>query len=141
MWLKFDLGQNYDLEKLRIWNGDFFRDDHTAGAYSAKQTDFWYSSAAGDPGDDSGTGWTTAGSKTLTTPTINSGGVSGGDFSFTDEIDLTGINARWFAMEVNTNDGQSYFKLAEVQFHQIPEPSSFALFGLAGVGLMLRRRR
>jgi hypothetical protein len=142
VWLKFDLGQNYDLERLRVWNGDFFRADHNPdGAFSANQTDLYYSSAAGDPGDDFNTGWTSAGGTNLTAPTLASGGVSAGLWGPTDEIDLTGTNARWFAMNVTSTHGQDWFRIAEVQFHQVPEPSAFALFGLAGVGLLLRRRR
>ena len=127
-WLKFDLGQNYYLDQLRVWNGDYFRapnggpvsgDPEPNPRFSAKQTDLYYSSAAGDPGDDFNTGWTligTAGALELSIPTLFSGGVSGGDWEATDEIALNGIDARWFAMKVNSTHGQPWFRIAEVQF-------------------------
>jgi len=71
-WFKFDMCQNYNLQTLRVWNGDFFRADvGDPNRYSAKQTDLYYSSAASDPGDDFNTGWTligTAGALELSIP-------------------------------------------------------------------------
>jgi hypothetical protein len=119
-WFKFDMGQNYYLDELRVWNGDFFRaDTSNPDRFSAKQTDLYYSSAEADPGDDSATGWTLIGDlgvRELSIPTIASGGASNGLFDVTDEIDLNNIDARWFAMKVNSTHGQPWFRIAEVQF-------------------------
>jgi len=135
-WLKFDLGQNYNLDQLRVWNGDFFRAPNEGPMsgepdpnprFSAKQTDLYYSSAEADPGDDFSTNWTligTAGALELSIPTLFSGGVSNGDWEATDEIDLNGINARWFAMKVNNTHGQPWFRIAEVQFVEAVGPAA-----------------
>ena len=57
------------------------------------QTDLYYYSGAGDPGDDFNTSWTLFGGTNLTVPTLASGGVSAGLFDVTDEIALGGIDA------------------------------------------------
>ena len=107
-WLKFDLGQNYNLDQLRVWNGDFFRaDTNNSDRFSANQADLYYSSAAADPGDDFGANWTlfgVAGTLNLTKPVGS--GESSGTFGVTDEIDLNGIDARWLAIKVNSTYGQ-----------------------------------
>jgi hypothetical protein len=102
-WLKFDLGQNYNLDQLRVWNGDFFRaDTSNSDRYSTNQADLYYSSAAADPVDDFRANWTlfgVAGTLNLTKPVGS--GESSGTFGVTDEIDLNGIDARWFAIKFN----------------------------------------
>jgi len=109
-----------------VWNGDFFRaDTSSSDRYSANQVDLYYSCAAADPGDDFRTNWTlfgVAGTLNLTKP-VGSGG-SSGTFGVTDEIDLNGIDTRWFAIKVNSTYGQPWMKIAEVQFVATPEPSA-----------------
>ena len=56
------------------------------------------------------------------------------------------FTARYILFNIGTNygaDPNGLVGLAEVQFDgvAVPEPSSFALLGLAGAGLLLRRRR
>jgi len=126
-WIKFDLGQNYNLEELRVWNGDFIR-VHDAGAgnsYGMKQVDLYYSSAAADPGDDFTTGWTLIGTQGIQqfSEIANVGGQSGGSFPVTDEIALNGINARWFALMANSSYNGIWMKIAEVQFIEAVGPA------------------
>jgi hypothetical protein len=140
VWIKFDLGQNYNLDQLRVWNGDYFR-DAAVGGYCANQTDLYYSSAAADPGDDFNTDWTSFGGTNLTVPTLVAGGVSAGLWDVTDEIALGDLDARWFAMKVNSTHGNAWFRIAEVQFHQVPEPATMSLLAIGGLALIRRRKR
>jgi hypothetical protein len=119
-WFKFDLGQNYNLDELRVWNGDFIR-NHGPGAglsFGMKQVDLYYSSATADPGDDFNTGWTPIGTPGVQqfSELVNVGGDSGGSFPVTDEIPLNDIDARWFALMCNSSHNGIWGKIAEVQF-------------------------
>ena len=64
--------------------------------------------------------------------------VEGGDFS---------TPAGYTTLRMNTDStglgGGAFFQLNEIEFFgtAVPEPSVFSLFGLAGLGLFLRRRR
>ncbi|MBW8017458.1 MAG: PASTA domain-containing protein, partial [Planctomycetes bacterium] len=116
LWLKLDLGANYNLYSLRVWNGGFFRVDNN-GESGINQADLYYSSAAADPGDDFSTGWTligTAGAQTFAQATPAS--TTTGTFAVTDEIYLYDMDARWFAIKANTNHGADFTGIAEVQF-------------------------
>jgi len=121
-----DLGQNYNLDQLRVWNGDFFRADETnSDRFSANQVDLYYSSATADPGDDFSANWTlfgVEGALNFTKPVGT--GTSSGTFGVTDEIDLNSIDARWFAIKVNSTHGQPWMKIAEVQFIEAVGPAA-----------------
>jgi hypothetical protein len=60
--LKLDLGDNYQLGTLRVWNGGFFRRDGNGGS-GINQADLYYSSAVADPGDNFSSGWTLIGTQ------------------------------------------------------------------------------
>ena len=117
LWLKLDLGANYNLYSLRVWNGGVFRLDNN-GESGINQADLYYSSAAADPGDDFSTGWTLIGTQgTQTFAQATPASRTGGTFAVTDDIDLNGIDARWFAIKANTNHGHAdWTGIAEVQF-------------------------
>ncbi len=121
LWFKVDLGANYFLETLRVWNGGFFRlgDPNGNGNSGINQADMYYSSAVADPGDDFNVNWTligTAGTQTFN-PVTGHDGATNGSFGVTDEIALNGIDAHWFALNANSNHGASIGTgIAEVQF-------------------------
>ena len=69
-------------------------------------------------------------------------GPNDGSFEGADNIDLTGVTARYFAIDINTAHGDANFAgVGEVQFFNIPEPSALTLVSLPIIGLCARRRR
>ncbi|GAA5497056.1 hypothetical protein Rhal01_03244 [Rubritalea halochordaticola] len=62
-------------------------------------------------------------------------GVSQGTISH----DVTGLNT--LVMGIEATSGTSSVDIGSVNFVAVPEPSSTALIGLAGIGFILRRRR
>jgi hypothetical protein len=150
--LKLDLGANYNLATLRVWNGGYWRTsagDYDGGGYSGiNQADLYYSSATADPGNDFSSGWTligTAGAQTFNRA-VTTQGVS---FGATDEIDLGGIDARWFGIDAKSNFGHPelwgkdgvgleatlFTGIAEVQFlAAVPTTAPISITSITSVG-------
>lgn len=135
-----------NLDELFIWN---LRD--TGTTRGVKEYNIWYAgdsitSFLASPTDNSavnydftaGNGWTKLNASTLTLPTAS---------GQTPEavISLGGIDARYIAIEIISAQGTTtrvgLNEVAVTQTIVVPEPSAIALFGIAGLGLMLRRRR
>ncbi|MGN6626915.1 MAG: PEP-CTERM sorting domain-containing protein, partial [Tepidisphaeraceae bacterium] len=69
------------------------------------------------------------------TDTINFLDVSTGSSwanGFTGQID--GVSVSWL-------DSSNQLQTSSVNFEAVPEPTTLAMFGLGGIGLLMRRRR
>jgi len=149
-WIQFDLGDSYVLSTVQVWNNN----QTSAGGLQnsgINQLDIYFSSALTDPGDPEGAG---AGNWTLwKEDAIFTIATGANDYTGFDMATDTGVNTalpttavRWVRFEVDSvfSDNATYpgsVGLAEIQFTAVPEPSTTALLGLAGLSLILRRRR
>lgn len=134
-WIRVDLGDVYMLDAVKIWNdGIASRAIQQADIYTAIDA----FDESGDPGnpDDNPANW---GLQIENRQFLPYNAVS------QDILDLTGIDARYFAIAVDTNGGDGLVGLGELQFlgTPVPEPSTcvLAVLGLMGLGFLGRRRR
>lgn len=148
-WIAFDLGSVETLESMNVFNYGV-NSNTGANKRGVNQGDIYYRSDGwGNNTDNSNlafdnSGWTLLGTAGTQTFAI---GVKDGSWYGATNVTLGGINARYFAIDINTSHGEDRFVgLNEVQFFSaavVPEPSSFGLIGLslAGFGWLLRRRK
>jgi hypothetical protein len=134
--ITIDLGANYDLSFVKIWNWN------TSSSLSAGSKDIDISVAASVEG-----GFTSLGSFVLTIgPGLN-------NVDFGQVINLSGFaaadNTRLVRIDIKSNHGWSNASfpglagLSEIRFDGalVPEPSVLAAFGLGAFALLGRRRR
>lgn len=144
-WFAVDLGSAFLLDALNFFN--FSVASGSNNNRGINQADLYYrtdslgnnthlNETAFDP-----TGWTLIGSAGSQTFTLGPNGAPQGP----DTVALSGITARYFAIDVNTNlgNGSGYAGIGEVQFFgsAVPEPGKASLFLFAAVLGVLRRRR
>ena len=141
-WIAFDLGSVESLASMNVFN--FGVSTSSNNARGVNQADIYYrSDSFGNNSDDNdtpfdNTGWTLLGTAGTQTFSI---GPNSATFQGADNINLGGINARYFAIDINTSHGDANFVgLGEVQFFTVPEPSTALLSALAAL-LVLRRKR
>lgn len=138
-WVKFDLGDAYDVSVMRVWN--YNESNHTHRG--VKDANIYVSTQDyADVGS-----WTDLGTFTLT----QAPGSSVVDFSQELALNASGIRyvlidpvSNWWTSAIG---GQvpwiehEFVGLSEVRFGVIPELTSLALFGLGLCGLMSKRPR
>ena len=119
-WLKVDLGGTYDLDHLKVWNGNQTGFTHRG----IKQADIYVSMT--DPGNNVGgskapfdsTGWTLAVENQLFTR--SPGSSANPTIDPTDpSISLGGVEAAFLAIRVDSNFGGNPLALAEMQIFAV----------------------
>ena len=128
----FDLGAVYTINSFNVWNYN-----ETGGTFTERGVN----SVSVEYGTTASLGSTVPGITSFDeAPSPAAGTYTGQAFNT-----FTPFNARYIKFDINSNhgDADTFYGLSEVQFDGVlvPEPSSAALFGLAGLGLILRRRR
>ena len=122
-WFMVDLGETYDLGKIKVWNFNFTRDSQTFMNRGAKEVDFYYSNAEGSVGGtfspDEQT-WT----KLLSTNLVQATGAV--DYPGMDPFVFKPVLARYVLLVIKSDLGGGYGGLSEIQFYkytaEIPEP-------------------
>ena len=138
-WISFDLGADYILDSMQIWNANRF------DTWGIDQLDVYVSTIV-LPGDPEGAGagdWMQIGTNVNFAQAPDRAADSGFDFETQTGIALPTTAVRHIRFEVDTVfDGNTtgYVGLNEVQFSVIPEPSA-TFFGGLGLLALLRRRR
>ena len=135
-WIMFDLGANYILTGLHVWNYNEAAGGATGNGIKDMTVKFATSSSGYDAGSEGDASWGSGVSTTL----AQASGLTTYDG---ETINVDQIVARYVLFDtVNTHfTGYNRTGLSEVRFIAIPEPSSTALLGLGALGLMLRRKR
>ena len=149
-WASFDLGTSTALADLYLWNvryssgGDgtatynlYYADSPTVALPAQPNKGSWSNTGLTPQGDYdfvNGGGWTL----------FNTTGVLTVPKKGDSVVDLSGVTARYVALEILTNQGSTYnggrVGLLEVAV-TTPEPATMALLGLGGLALLRRRRR
>lgn len=151
-WIQWDLGASYQLDSIQVWNYN----DSSRYAAGIRQVDIYVSNAAA-PGDPEGAGsgnWTLWAETAILDPGPGSAGYTGFDLETAVGSSLPSSDIRFIRFEVDstfrsdlinlgggTGDGENVAGLAQIEFYQVPEPSSLALLGLGGLCMIKRRRR
>ena len=149
-WDSFDFGSTIPLETLYLFNNNYqggpsgvntynlyYADSPTVGLPAAPNKNAFSTTGLTPQGDYdfSSGGWTLFNTSGVLTATKNA----------ISTVDLTGTSARYLAIEILTNHGDTYqggrVGLDEVAITTVPEPAALSLLALGGLALMGRRRR
>ncbi len=125
--ITFDLGSEYDLSGAWIWN---YNQDNQSGRGFLS-----FDIYVGNSSDPTATTLLQAGAAISRHP-VTSGVAYGAEFEA-----FSASGAQYVRFVSQSTGNNNIIGLSEVRFEQIPEPSAVALFGLGGIGLILRRRR
>ena len=135
-WIKVDLGATVAVGKMYVWNGA-----PPAKDWGAQTVDIYY--ATTDPGvnvNDSEAAFNPAGWTLWNSGVTFAQHAGSGSYLPTDAFDLN-VTAGYIALNITaTYAGINNASIAELQFEQVPEPSSLSLLAIGGLALLRRRR-
>ena len=104
-----NLGAEYSLGEMWLWN-------YNQSGYPTRgirQVDLYYSTSATNPGSNFPADWT------LFQADYEFAQANGlANLPATDVVDLSGVTARWFAFDIDTNWGYSDVGISEMRFYQ-----------------------
>jgi len=140
-WVEYSFDQVYELDHMSIW------------AYNENGNEMWSCLTIKDAVIEiSTTGGTDPAEWTMvTTTTLSQVAVPNAGTPVTDVIDFGGAQAKYVVITLKNGLEGTYvnnlleynflrqFGLSEVRFHEIPEPATITLLGLAGLLVMKRR--
>jgi hypothetical protein len=133
-WIKWDLGAEYTVRSMRVWN---YNEGGEHTGRGIKTADIWISSQT-SPGDPGTSGWTKIHDDFSLDEAPGASTYTGDLYT----INPTAQSARWIALDTVTNHGNNtYTGLSEIRFFSIPEPSGLLLLLSGLAGLLLPRRR
>jgi hypothetical protein len=152
-WWIADLGADYELDRVSFFNfnpglNDTNDDDHTDRGVATGNV--WYRTTSESNNTDGNgsafdsTGYTQLGSTETFTRAPGGSLPNHGAIPQTvpDTLDFDGANARYVAIEILTNQGDTSFTgIGELQFFSVPEPATMSLLALGGIAMLRRRRR
>ena len=146
-WISYDFGSDVSLETMYLFNNSY-----QGGISGTNQFNIYYTSspAVALPATPTNnnfavTGTSPQGDYDFSTWTLfNTSGNLSATQNATTTYDLTGVTARYVAIEILSNHGDTFdggrVGMDEVAFTSIPEPSIALLSGL-GFFILLRRRK
>ena len=139
-WIKFDLGQPYVVETLKVWNYNAYMIDVGDWLYRGVQTaDI---QTAGSLADFNANNFTTVtGLANVTFAEGKGAAQTADDYTLVTFPDNT--VTQYVNIYVESNFSSNYVGLSEVEFsaHNVPEPATLALLAAGAAMLMNRRRR
>jgi hypothetical protein len=150
-WISFDLGTSQPLAMMYLFNNNYQGGPSGTDTFNVYTADTPTVALPATPNKQtfSNTGLTPEGDYDFASggwSMFNTAGVLTAPKAGVGTVDLTGTSARYVAIEILTNHGDTYnggrVGLDEVAIMagEIPEPASLALFGLGGL-MILRRKR
>ncbi len=115
-WFKVDLATSYsNLNFMRIWNFNWASYTNRG----SRNVNVYYSNSGSDPGNpvDNPGNWTALGSAFDLTQAPGASNYGTTNAVLPDDVDLSGITARWISLKINSGWGGGYLGLSEIRFY------------------------
>jgi hypothetical protein len=115
-WFKVNLGDSYDMDHMMIYNFNWTGYTNRG----CRNVQIFYSNSVADPGNpvNNPGNWTAAGSTFDLTQAPGADDYGTTNPVAPDDVDLTGITARWISIKINSHYGGNYCGLSEILFYE-----------------------